>query len=174
MGKGRTQQKVAVAMHEENVKPLGGGLENLRAAGFKTGALLRGAGRAVEHVVTDPDFKQITQDEHGISRCGLHERLPDAESGRLAGLQVQVGDEVNGVPVRWRLQHRPRRHNGVRRDPGRCGGHMSECHGLVDDHVLNGNVIVVAPAGGLDRLDLVDHLGAVNDFAEHGVAPALG
>jgi hypothetical protein len=51
---------------------------------------------------------------------------------------------------------------------------MSECHGLFEDHVFNGDIVVMAFAAGLDGLDLVDHVGARDDFTEHGVAPALG
>src|SRR5471032_1565456 len=42
-----------------------------------------------------------------------------------------------------------------------------------DDHVFDRHVRVHAAAAGLDLADRVDDVGAVDDFAEHGVAPAV-
>src|SRR5256885_16659467 len=44
----------------------------------------------------------------------------------------------------------------------------------LDDHVLDGHVRVAAAAAGLYPLDFVDDVLALDDLAEHAVAPALG
>ena len=98
---------------------------------------------------------------------------PGLEGGRLVGLQVQVGDEVDGAP-------RGRRH-AARRMPvtASCARHrrrpsLDRDDGLLDHHVFERHVVVEALAAGLHGLDLVDHVGAADDLAEHRVAPALG
>src|SRR5256712_12470797 len=45
---------------------------------------------------------------------------------------------------------------------------------LLDDDVLDRNVGVSPAAAGLDPLDLVDDVLALDDLAEHAVAPTLG
>src|SRR2546426_9304459 len=45
---------------------------------------------------------------------------------------------------------------------------------LLDDDVLDRNVGVSPAAAGLDPLDLVDDVLALDDLAEHAVAPSLG
>src|SRR5258708_367744 len=44
----------------------------------------------------------------------------------------------------------------------------------LDDHVLDGHVGVTPAFSGLDLFDLVDHVLALDDLAEHAVAPTLG
>src|SRR5690606_37961180 len=46
--------------------------------------------------------------------------------------------------------------------------------GFLDDDVLGGYVLVKALAACLDAFDLLDDLGALDDLAEDGVAPAVG
>ena len=43
-----------------------------------------------------------------------------------------------------------------------------------DDYVLFRHVLMEPGTAGLDALDLVDHLGAFDDFAENAVTPAVG
>src|SRR5687768_11047584 len=45
--------------------------------------------------------------------------------------------------------------------------------GLLDDDILDGDVLVSAFAAGFDSLDLVNDGGALDDFSEHRIAPAL-
>lgn len=45
--------------------------------------------------------------------------------------------------------------------------------GALDDDGLHGHVLVIAAAAGLDGRDLVHHVLAADDLAEHGIAPAL-
>src|SRR5712692_7521122 len=45
---------------------------------------------------------------------------------------------------------------------------------LLDDDVLDRNVGVSPAAAGLDPLDFVDNVLALDDLAEHAVAPSLG
>src|SRR2546427_7333037 len=45
---------------------------------------------------------------------------------------------------------------------------------LLDDDVLDRNVGVSPAVAGLDPLDFVDDVLALDDLAEHAVAPALG
>src|SRR5690606_35530007 len=56
--------------------------------------------------------------------------------------------------------------------PGR--GSLFKNFRLLDDHVLGGHVLVKAPVAGFHALDLVDHVGAFDHLAEHGIAPAVG
>src|SRR5256885_5502331 len=44
----------------------------------------------------------------------------------------------------------------------------------LDDHVLDGHVRMSSAAAGLYPLDFVDDVLALDDLAEHAVAPALG
>src|SRR5882672_1144360 len=44
----------------------------------------------------------------------------------------------------------------------------------LDDHILDGHVGVARAFAGLDLFDLVDDVLALDDLAEHAVAPALG
>src|SRR5690606_10766654 len=45
--------------------------------------------------------------------------------------------------------------------------------GFLDQYVFDWHVLVEALVACLDRLDLVDDIGAVDNFAEHGVTPAI-
>src|SRR5690606_28543801 len=56
---------------------------------------------------------------------------------------------------------------------GPCSTILFKDQGLLDDHVLDRHVLVEPAVAGLDALDLVDHLGAPGDLAEHGIAPAV-
>src|SRR5690606_16901107 len=57
---------------------------------------------------------------------------------------------------------------------GPCSATLFKDLGLLDDHVLDRHVLVEAAVAGFHALDLVDHVGAFGDLAEHGVAPAVG
>lgn len=50
---------------------------------------------------------------------------------------------------------------------------QSQCDSFLDDHILFRDVIMETATTGLDRSQLVDHLGACHHFAKHGIAPAL-
>ena len=58
------------------------------------------------HVVTDPGFEQVTEDEHRISRRVLKVSRKGVEAARCVFGQVQVADEVDGLPGRVCVQLR--------------------------------------------------------------------
>src|SRR3546814_3676961 len=57
---------------------------------------------------------------------------------------------------------------------GPCSATLFKNLGLLDDHVFDRHVLVEAAVAGFHALDLVDHVGAFGDLAEHGIAPAIG
>src|SRR5690606_377628 len=66
-----------------------------------------GLGRGIEYVVTDPDLEQVAQDEQcvGPAAGGLRQPVEKRlRRGRLGGLQVQVRDDIDRLPVRGYAQ----------------------------------------------------------------------
>src|SRR5690606_22400992 len=57
---------------------------------------------------------------------------------------------------------------------GPCNTTLFNDFGLFDDHVFGGNVLVKTAVARFHALDLVDHVRAFGDFAEYGIAPAVG
>jgi len=107
--KADTGQKVAVAHHEIHRQALRRGAEDGAAFGLEAGSTdrivrtrclgSRFAPRGFDRIVTDPDFKQVAQDEQRARLCALHVVAPHGKRGALGCLQVQVGDEVERVPA---------------------------------------------------------------------------
>jgi hypothetical protein len=62
-------------MHEIHITALGAKVQHAAAAIFKMQALMArnqiGITRRAQHIITDPDLKQIAQDENGICRTAL-------------------------------------------------------------------------------------------------------
>ena len=83
-------------MHEQHFTREAGILQNLQTL------LQKWIG--VDSIVTHPDFEQVAQDEDRIGLGVLHEVRPGFKRAGLAGLQVQVSDQVNTSPVWRRLQ----------------------------------------------------------------------
>jgi len=52
-----------------------------------------------EDVIAHPHFEQITEDEEGVKTARCQVALESGRRGRLSGLQVQVRDEVDPLPV---------------------------------------------------------------------------
>lgn len=76
----RADQKITVAVHESHMR--------MRCRLFQYASAVLQKSLAGNGVIAHPDFKQITQDEHGIGRrCG-HVALPQSKCGGLAGLQM--------------------------------------------------------------------------------------
>src|SRR6185369_14017917 len=49
-------------------------------------------------VVSDPGLEEVTEDEDGVGVRVAQMRCEGLEGARVAGLQVQVGDEVDAAP----------------------------------------------------------------------------
>ena len=89
--KGVADQEVAVSHHEGQLLALRNLSHQFHAPALKA---------ALAHVIADPGFKQVAQDEHGISRA-VKQVLGKCLKGlgkRLA--QVQVRNKIDGLPVR--------------------------------------------------------------------------
>src|SRR5260221_235180 len=79
----------------------------------------------------------------------------------------------SGARTGGRMRAAPRRRTrGSRARRGRTGGAAAFDLGRGDQHRRDGNVVVGAPARGLHRRDLVDHLHPLDHLAEDGVAGA--
>ncbi|EWS63802.1 hypothetical protein Y695_02960 [Hydrogenophaga sp. T4] len=95
------EQEVAVAVHEVH-RGVAAVLPQQLGAGVPEGR--RGVWRlGRQHIVTDPDFKEIAQDEQRIGppcRGLLQIALPQGERGGFRRLQMQVGNEIDRLPVR--------------------------------------------------------------------------
>ncbi|MNS98579.1 hypothetical protein D3C72_1329500 [compost metagenome] len=89
-GKGLADEEVAVAVHEEHRHALRGALQQFGALRLEAGL---GGG-----IVAHPHLEQVAEDDQRIGRRGLQVALPGLEGGQLAGLQVQVGNQVDGAP----------------------------------------------------------------------------
>ena len=84
MKKRRPDQKVAVATDKKN---------GLRCGAFGQGlgaALLKNAQGVVQHIVADPGFKQVAQDEQGIGRGVAQIGQPGLRRGRVCAVQVHI------------------------------------------------------------------------------------
>ena len=114
--KGGADEKVAVAAHEVHGAAGDGGAQCGGALGFKAG--LAGG------VVAYPGFKQVAQNEDGAGCRAQHVALPGGHGGRFSRVQVQIGNEVHGLP---RGRGRELRDGGGRgegvRHGWRRGGH---------------------------------------------------
>ena len=86
------RQKVSVAVHEVQRCALCSGLELGAHLALKTA-------RVVDGIVAHPHFKNVAQQKDGVGRRGLQIPLPGGHGGGLAGLQVQVGNEIDRAPV---------------------------------------------------------------------------
>jgi hypothetical protein len=89
----RARQKVAVAVHEVHGQAMRCGFQGGAALGFETA----GCG---DGVIAHPHLEQIAQDEQGVGLRGEQVVLERGHGGRFAGLQVQVGNEIDRAPVR--------------------------------------------------------------------------
>jgi len=67
----------------------------MAAIGFKA---VSGAGCA-QHIVTYPNLKQVTEYDQSIGWAAAQVRPPGGYRGGIAGLQVQVRDEINAGPA---------------------------------------------------------------------------
>ena len=82
--KTRADQKVAVATDKKH---------GLRCGAFGQGlgaALLKNAQGVVQHIVADPGFKQVAQDEQGIGRGVAQIGEPGLRRGWVCAVQVHV------------------------------------------------------------------------------------
>ena len=95
---GRADQKIPVAVHEENRNAGSGVLQDGGALALKAACdSIRGG------VVTHPDFKQVAQDKNRVRAGFIHVTLPGLKRLQFRRLQVQVGNEINVSPLGWRL-----------------------------------------------------------------------
>ncbi len=81
---------------------------------------------ALGHVVADPDLEQVAEDEDRVGAGVQHVRGPGVERARRVLGQVQIGEQVDGAPVRRRNEGRRRfggdRHGHGRRRAGAASG----------------------------------------------------
>ena len=106
----------------------------------------------------------------GVAPCSAARRR---RSRGFGGLQVQVGDEIDACATPAGDGSRATVRASTAAARHRDGRTRLDRDGLLDHDVLDRHVVVEALAAGLHGLDLVDHVVAVDDLAEHRVAPAL-
>ena len=85
------EQEVAVADHESH---------GAAAARFGQHVDALAVERQVARIVADPCFEQVAEDVHRVGLRVVQVSGPAAESGRQGLAQVQVGNEVDGAPMR--------------------------------------------------------------------------